>query len=279
MDFTEIRELVIISMFSDDILFSMLVLKGGNALRIIHKLGSRASLDVDFSIDGDFDDVDSVADRIFRALRSRFESAGYVVFDERFRATSPGFASRWGGYLIEFKIITRSLFEQLHGEKAALSRQAEVTGPGQQRVFRVQISKHEFCESKEEAEIRGYTVYVYSPEMIAIEKLRAICQQMPEYEARAKKSPRGRDFYDIHCVVTEAAVDLVVSRNLKLFKLIFAAKDVPLSLLGRIEKYKDFHSQDWPSVVASVSGDLKDFGYYFDFVVAQVDRLESLWVE
>ena len=30
--------------------------------------------------------------------------------------------------------------------------------------------------------MEGATVYVYSPEMLAIEKYRALCQQVPEYK-------------------------------------------------------------------------------------------------
>ena len=47
-------------------------------------------------------------------------------------------------------------------------------------------------------ELDDYTIYVYSPTMIAIEKLRAICQQMPEYALQRRPSARARDFYDIY---------------------------------------------------------------------------------
>ena len=50
MDFAEIRRLTIIALFADDELLRLLVLKGGNALTLVYKLSSRASLDLDFSI-------------------------------------------------------------------------------------------------------------------------------------------------------------------------------------------------------------------------------------
>jgi len=53
-----IRRLVITAMFADDVLMNRLVLKGGNALDIIHKLGTRTSLDIDLSMPGDFDPED-----------------------------------------------------------------------------------------------------------------------------------------------------------------------------------------------------------------------------
>ena len=48
MTFEEIRRITIIALFSDDELIDQLVLKGGNALRLIHKISSRTSLDLDF---------------------------------------------------------------------------------------------------------------------------------------------------------------------------------------------------------------------------------------
>ncbi|MFL6690512.1 MAG: nucleotidyl transferase AbiEii/AbiGii toxin family protein [Alphaproteobacteria bacterium] len=53
----EVRRRILIALFSDDELMDVLVLKGGNALSIIHKVGSRASLDMDFSIKRAFADL------------------------------------------------------------------------------------------------------------------------------------------------------------------------------------------------------------------------------
>ena len=51
----QIKKLAVIAMFSDDELMGRLVLKGGNAIDLIYRLSSRASVDVDFSIENDFD--------------------------------------------------------------------------------------------------------------------------------------------------------------------------------------------------------------------------------
>jgi len=67
--------------------------------------------------------------------------------------------------------------------------------------------------------------------------------------------------------------------NLELARQIFAAKEVPLQLLGLIEKYREFHRQDWPSVEATVGRELKSFDFYFDFVLGMVKKLESLWIK
>ena len=82
MSFDEIRKRTIIALFSDDQLTDQLVLKGGNALRLIHRVSPRTSLDLDFSLQTDFPDFEESRQRIFRVLKDRFDSSGYVVFDE-----------------------------------------------------------------------------------------------------------------------------------------------------------------------------------------------------
>ena len=46
----KIKKLATIAMFSDDDLMEMLVLKGANALEIVHGLAVRTSIDLDFSV-------------------------------------------------------------------------------------------------------------------------------------------------------------------------------------------------------------------------------------
>src|SRR5713226_545291 len=272
-----------ISMFSDDFLMQHFALKGGNALNLVHGLGSRTSLDVDLSMGGDFDNSEDAKQRIFRALKDRFDSQGYVLFDEKFMRrpapAQPVDNDWWGGYDVEFKVIEKEKFEALFKNLEKVRRDATVVGPSQQRTFRVQISKHEFCKGREEAEVDNYVVYVYTPSMIAIEKVRAICQQMPEYSLRAHPTPRGRDFYDIHTVVREGGVNLASTDNLELARNIFAVKCVPLILIPRIPDQREFHRQDWPAVRDAVSGGLEEFDFYFDFVVGQISRLKVLWGE
>jgi predicted nucleotidyltransferase component of viral defense system len=76
VDLADIRRLVIVAVFSDDVLFNRLVLKGGNAISLVYRYGARGSLDVDFSIEGDFEDAQSAGKRIMAALVDRFAAAG-----------------------------------------------------------------------------------------------------------------------------------------------------------------------------------------------------------
>jgi predicted nucleotidyltransferase component of viral defense system len=269
-------------MFSDDELLSQLTLKGGNALNLIYLLGSRSSVDVDLSLEQDFHDLENTRQKIFRALKSRFGEAGLTVFDERLtpRPLIPrrGANERFGGYEVTFKLMESGKYDSLPDNEQR-RRESVVVGPLEQRTFRVQISKYEFCTGKRETELDDYTISVYTPEMLAIEKLRAICQQMPDYHLRGHQTPRARDFYDIHSVIIGASIDLKATSNVQLTRDIFAAKEVPLILISRISEHREFHKQDWPAVEVTTSGKLEQFDFYFDFVIDQTRLLETLWKE
>jgi hypothetical protein len=283
MDFAEVRRLTIVALFSDDRLFEQIVLKGGNALNLVYGLSPRTSLDLDFSIEEDFTDLDDTRGRIFRAVKERFSSAGFVVFDKSFhpkpQVLGPNQEAWWGGYELKFKLIEEAKYNALGGSLEAIRRNALVVGPEQRRKFSVDMSKFEYCEGKVERELDSYTIYVYSPVMIVVEKLRAICQQMPEYAPRSQPSPRARDFYDIWRVMTATSLSLTTPEIIELAKHIFAAKKVPFALLAKVSDQREFHRPDWPAVVDAVAETLNDFDFYFDFVVEQVSVLKPLWVE
>jgi predicted nucleotidyltransferase component of viral defense system len=283
MDFSDVRRITIVALFSDDLLHERLVLKGGTALNLIYGLTSRTSLDLDFSMSADFEDIDQAGQRMFRAIRDRFDAEGFVVFDERLepkpRLHGEDTKPWWGGYELRFKLIEREKYEKLRTRPEKLRLDALVTGSEQNRTFTVDLSKHEYVEGRVEQEFEHYSIYVYSPEMIVVEKLRALCQQMEAYEHRVWRSPRARDFYDICTVVQTCGIDLGSASNHNLARHIFAAKHVPLSFLASISNEREFHRTDWPAVINTTAGGLGPFDYYFDFVLGQVELLKSLWVE
>lgn len=279
MELKEIRRLVIIALFSDDELMEELVLKGGNALDIVHGIGSRTSLDIDLSIAKDFVDLKDTETRIFKSLKDRFDAAGYVIFDETFEARPrkrrEGLSEVWGGYAIDFKLIDKTGHEKYKDDLTKLQKYAIPVAPNHSPKFKIEISKYEFVETKEEVDFDDYTIYVYSLPMIAVEKLRAICQQMPEYHLRGYPTPRARDFYDIHSIVTAKEINLTSAENIDLIQHIFEAKEVPLEFLNKVEETREFHRENWQAVIESVSGDLKDFDYYFDFVLQMIKDLKA----
>lgn len=283
MDFTDIRRLTITALFSDDFLYERLVLKGGTALSLVYGLTDRTSVDLDFSLAADFEDLAEAKDHMFRAIHDRFNAAGYVVIDERLepkpRVDGEDAKPWWGGYELRFKLIDRQSYGKLKHRPDKLSIAALVTGTGQNRVFSVDFSKHEYVEGCLEREFDHFSILVYSPEMIVVEKLRAICQQMEAYPHKERRNARARDFYDIYKVVTSCRINLGTAENQELVRNIFDAKQVPLLFLRNIGAERDFHRTDWPAVVDSTEGELEPFDFYFDFVQQQVRLLEPLWME
>jgi predicted nucleotidyltransferase component of viral defense system len=267
----DIRKHIIIALFSDDDLLDQLVLKGGNALEVIHKVEERATIDMDFSIPEDFADVTVASNKIEAALDKEFSRLGLKSFDfsmqKKPSIVQDGQPSWWGGYLVNFKLVDQDIYGEHANDIQALRKRSVVLGPQQKKTYKIDISKNEFCEGKEQAELDDYTIYVYSLEMIALEKLRAICQQMDSYPHVRNKRPRPRDFFDIYHVFQRKTIDLNSKENLELIDSIFGSKDVPLEFLLKIGDSRDFHSTEWESVTLSVSGECEPFDFYFDFVV------------
>lgn len=283
----KIKKLVVIAIFSDDQLMERLVLKGGNALDLVHRISTRASLDVDLSMDNDFIAAERrvIRDKVENLLKQTFRPAGYEVFDVKMEDRPPGLtpdmADFWGGYRIEFKIAERAIFEKFSADSQQLRRNAVLLG--HRSRFLIDISKFEYTTGKQPQDLDGYRIFVYSPEMIVAEKLRAICQQMPEYGQVIKRcrpgTSRARDFVDIHALVTELGIDMSTLDNSSLLSHMFEAKRVPLLLLGLIGKYREFHQMDFQAVRDTVRPGvvLKEFNFYFDFVLGLVERLKPLW--
>ena len=102
-DLRQIKSLALLAMFSDDELMGRLVLKGGNLLDLVYGVAQRASVDLDFSIDGDFcpDEQSDIERRITAALRRTFAQSGYTVFDVRLdqrpQRVSEDLRDFWGG--------------------------------------------------------------------------------------------------------------------------------------------------------------------------------------
>lgn len=281
-----IKRLAIVAMFSEDELLKHLVLKGGNALDLVHKISTRASADIDFSMKNDFPGGEAEFRKLVeKALVTTFKAEGYQVFDvrmqERPATLSPEVAEFWGGYGAEFKLVESARYDEFKGDLEALRPRAINLGRGTR--FLIDVSKFEFTDGKEKHDFDGYRIFVYSAPMMVCEKLRAICQQLPEYNPIVHRdrpgSPRARDFVDIQALIELFKIDLMSAENQKLLVNIFSAKRVPLGFLGKISSQREFHRQDFPSVVDTVKPGVKlgKFDEYFDFTVGLSMKLKPLW--
>ncbi len=289
----DIKKLAIIAMFTaDDDLSQQLVLKGGNALDLVYNSTGRSSKDIDLSIPStlDFIELEKLKAKITESIEKTFSAEGYIAFDIKVeevpKVNIPEIDAFWGGYTIEFKVIKRELHEKYSNDIQKLRVRSISIDDKSTKRFSIQISKNEFCLPKKEWEFENLTIFVYTPEMLLFEKLRAICQQMSEYAEiinanPATSTPRARDFYDIHLIINDFKIDINTAENIDLLKNIFEAKRVPLGLLGKIGEYREFHRSDFGAVANTVRvrKTLEEFDYYFDYVIEIIKPLEALWIK
>ena len=108
-------------------------------------------------------------------------------------------------------------------------------------------------------------------------------------DQKAGKSPtprrvpalRARDFVDVWVVSEKLGLDVEDEKFREVLKLTFAAKEVPLRLLGKIQGTREQHVHDFRAVQDTVypDFDLKDFDFYFNYVVEKCQQLKPLWEE
>ena len=254
-----IRKIALIGIFSNDQLTERLVFKGGSALELVYKLTSRASIDIDFSIEDDFseDEIQEIEATLKEAILSRLKEEGYFLFDFSFtkrpEKIRPGTPPFWGGYNVEFKVVDIKVAETLDYNINKLRQRSLIATPSQGKKFLIEISKHEYCKETTYGDLDGYKISVYTLRAIMFEKLRAICQQMKEYPHMSTPSPRPRDFYDIRKIMEFEKINQNLSaEDVEIVKAIFAKKEVPIELLGSIGEYKGFHGQALESLIATL---------------------------
>jgi len=280
-----IKKLAIVALVSDDYLMEQLVLKGGNAIDLVHSISGRASMDLDFSMPGDFGEgqLDRIKASIDQLLARAYEKEDLLPFDIKITQKPEKIGpidemEFWGGYVIEFKLIPKTLYEQNSGNIESLRKRSTAVGPSDRKTLKIEISKFECCAGKEAKEIDDYTVYVYTTEMIVLEKIRALCQQHPEYREAVRShapSARARDFFDIYIITQTFPIDFNKVTTKELLEASFASKKVPLALIRKVDSQREFHRGDYPSVRDTVKDgvDLKPFDYYFDYVVSLLDSI------
>jgi predicted nucleotidyltransferase component of viral defense system len=273
-----IKRLTIAALLADDLLMGVLVLKGGNALGLAYDMTSRGSLDIDFSMEKDFSEKEKsrIKNQASYLLNDEFNKEGLHVIDVEF-VDKPGKIHEsvkdfWGGYKLSFKIVTDENFKKYRGDQQAMRVRSVSLTSGDDKAYTVDISKYEYIGKVRSQEIDGTVIQVYTPVMLALEKLRAICQQDKEYRQiiiSMTQRARARDFYDIYNLYTTFKLDFASEENVEMVKNIFDAKRVPLHFVCRIPLEYDLHFNDWESVVQTIGRgeEVKDFRFYFDFVI------------
>lgn len=290
------RTLTLIAIFSDDDLMDTLVLKGGNALELGYGFNSRASIDLDFSMAHDFSqigltDLDQVRDRLEKVLSKTFIQYGYQVFEVRIKAKpkrkTPETAEFWAGYEANFKIIEHEKFEAHKDEPVWLAAKSIAVSETKKNIT-IDFGRHEYLGDITMADLEGFIIPIYTPTLIVLEKIRAICQQMGDYLVTIGKDaefgkPRPRDFYDIYTVLESPLVDINFGHPeiIRHLRECFKAKRVPLSLISKISETKEFHKQDENRLRESILNkkEFKGFDFYFDYVVGIIQQSDLHRIE
>lgn len=273
----KIKLLTLKALMHDEELMYGLVLKGGNALQLVYDITDRASMDIDFSIEGDFTELDyqRISGTLNALLNDEFQKEDLIVFDIRFiEKPKTNKVKVWKGYNIEFKVAHKDNWIVDEIDK---TRREAIKVLGQSTKFSIDISSFEYIASAKKHDLDGTVLMVYTPEMIVIEKLRALCQSIPEYQKivpTAKIKGRARDFYDIWNICNQFPIDIASPQNLFLIKEIFKAKRVPISFLKLLDGYKDLQRENWKSVEDTLASENNGFDFYFDYVMKLVGHIK-----
>ena len=286
-DLEAFKREVILALFADNTLLQQLVLKGGNLLDVVYGISTRPSRDIDLSICGEIEDTERFRSTIENALRRWFGPKGYVVFDVNLREephdVSEEFRGFWGGYKVDFKTIDAETYRKEAGNERTLRMAAMTVVDDNGKKFPIEISKYEYVDEKVREIVDDFAIYAYSPQMLVAEKLRAICQQMPEYTRYLGKhaTQRGRDFLDIHTVAEYFKVDFGSAGFQQTLEKVFAAKRVDLRLISKIadDATREFHRPDFVSIAPTIRPgiELQEFDFYYEYVVGKCRLLEAFW--
>jgi len=286
----QIKRITIISLVQDDDLMETLVLKGGNALSLGYGLSERASYDLDFSLEDDFkDDIETLQARLKKTVESGFASYDYAVLDfkirEKPKTMRPELEPFWGGYFLEFKLITKKAFDQFGGDLEKARRNALTLTPENSSKFTVDISKFEYVGKHRVLKVvDGVNFYVYAPELIVFEKVRALAQKLPDYQKNVlhaqniypdEERARPRDFFDIHAILENYDVDIKTDEAKEILRHVFGAKRVPIEYIKLIRTMREVHKAAYDSVKDTLSHTEKDLGfdYYFDYFMERFEHI------
>jgi predicted nucleotidyltransferase component of viral defense system len=261
-------ETTLTAIYSQNIFSENLYLKGGQALRIKENLRNRFSADIDFSTPTTIGEHEIFFEMIEAGLNKEYYEEGYYVFDFKFsrkpKYKKEGTPDFWGGWGFEYKVVENS---KRNDPLENLRREALVPEGATSPAIRVDISEYEYCGSVERIKVKSTNIRVYSRALLLLEKIRAICQQHPDYKYKSGNN-RSRDYYDIErlwslVLTSNNPEDFIKECSLHIEK-VFLAKGVSLVLLEKIfdPSFIEIQKSGWISVVTTVKGNLKEFSYY-----------------
>lgn len=277
-------ETSLVAIYSNNLLSDKVFLKGGQALRIKERLVDRFSADLDFSTPGKIENVDLFFESLRESLIKEFYQNKFLVFDFKW-VRRPAFRSKeipdfWSGWAVEFKIIEEHKNNLSPEER---SREALVPIGGSSPKITLDISEYEYCDSIENVKIKNVNVKSYSRTLLLLEKIRALCQQHPDYKLKGIDQ-RARDYYDIErlwqIVLQTGKTDAFLDDCAKHINNVFSAKGVDISLLEKIFEpdFIELQKSGWVAVQQTVSGKLSEFEYYNESLASLIKEIQNKMV-
>ncbi len=271
IDIDSVIETCLIAIYSNDVLNKKLYLKGGQALRIAYDQKTRLSADADFSMEVGIEEADPFFDLLRKSLYSEFSNKKFYLFDFKFtkkpKKNKDGAPDFWRGWEVEFKLITK---DKMGDPLDKQRREAIVPEGSESPTIRLDISEFEYCKSIEKIKVKSVEVKVYSQVLIVLEKLRAICQQHPDYKLKSTTADRARDYYDIEriyykIIQKNGKKDFLLECS-KHLKKVFEAKGVDTQIIKSIfdESFVRLQAEGWEAVKATVNMKTDNFDYYLE---------------
>ena len=267
MNIEDVITEVVIAIYGSPQLAKLLILKGGSAMRMFDEQNTRLSIDADFSIEDVLTDSDPIFSEMERCFASKFATRNFDLIDfkakRKPKKARKGFPEWWGGWACEFKLVDRK-----HHKKTVITRRRNALIPAgaNSPKIKIDLSEHEYCGEQRTKIIDGTSIRAYSREMLVLEKLRAICQQHPDYQYRQKTKNRARDFYDIHSLTVDPSDEFIQRCKLHL-NAVFDAKEVPQWILHALwddDAFIDQFRRGFDQVRDTVRGRLDDFDVYLE---------------
>lgn len=276
----EIIKEVIFTLYHEGVFNNKILIKGGQAIRIKEDIKHRFSVDIDASVEGEISDPDIFFIKFKRSLDKQFSKFNIIIIDfkreKKPKNPHPDAPAFWTGWLVTFKLLDKeneSLPFEIQSKMAIIPN-----GTISPKII-VELSEYEYCGDSEVMKLKidnerdEATVFCYSTEMLVVEKIRAICQQHPDYPHRKTTANRARDYYDIVNLIEkkikEKKYNEFKEKCTKLIKPIFEAKQVNIELLTKIydPKFLEKMKSGWGLVLKTTPNEeRKDFDIYVDIL-------------
>jgi hypothetical protein len=300
IDLGDVRQRIIKAIYRTNVGERTFFLKGGSALDLVHQIGlGRSSLDIDMSMTDTLSEDDEISfkkdflvklneimDEIdLDAFSLTLEHKPDKISIER-NSDIPQF---WRGYLLKIKFRIKSKF--LDNVKKGMARPEKgvtvIYDESGCNNFTIDLSACEYLpeDEIEYIDLGGVFINIYSLKLIAMEKIRAIAQQLECYVPNKKRRrPRPKDFFDITCIYNQLGEDMINKKTYEILSGCMKAKDVPMNFLDLVmsEENKNYHEQAFVSELLETipkdnrnSIEIKGFQYYFETVKLIIQGLKS----